>query len=138
MKYKIAVGILAILILFACAAPIVAHHAVTAEFDGHTLIPLTGTLTKVSWINPHIFFYVDVKNKNNKVDSWTIESGPTVALHRQGAKRNMFVEGDVIDVQVNPAKDGTKYLGFLRHVKFKDGTEIAFANTDDPPISNPK
>jgi len=133
MKFKIAAGVLSLLGLFVCAAPALAHHAFTAEYDGTKKITLTGILTKVDWINPHVFLYVDVKDSSGKVTNWAFETGPTVALHRYGAKRSMFVEGQTITIEAYPAKDGTKAPAGLRHIKFQDGTEFNYNNPDAPP-----
>ena len=82
MRYKVYTGILWIVSVFVCTAPALAHHAFSSEYDGTKNVTLTGTLTKVVWVNPHVFLHVDVKDRNGKVTNWAIEMGPTVALHR--------------------------------------------------------
>jgi len=133
MKAKVAAVLMAVLGVALFAIPAQAHHAFTAEFDGSKVITLTGTLTRVDWINPHVWFYLDVKDANGKVTNWSVESNATVAMHRDGALRSMFVLGDTLVFQVNPAKDGTLNRASLRHVKFPNGTEINFKNNNDPP-----
>ena len=115
---------LAVCGLLAASTPALAHHSFTAEFDGSKVITISGTLTKVDWVNPHTYFYVDVKDENGKVTNWAIEANPTGMMHRAGATRNMFVEGQTVTVTVNPAKDGTKALGCLRHITFQNGNQI--------------
>lgn len=122
----------------ACAMPALAHHSFTAEFDGSKTITLTGTLTKVDWVNPHVYLYLDVKDPVGKVTNWSIEMGPTVALHRYGARRNMFVEGQTVTIRAYPAKDGTKNLAGFLHIKFPDGTEFNYKNADSPPPPDEK
>jgi hypothetical protein len=122
-----------ILSLLACSRTALAHHSFTAEFEGAKVVTLTGTLTRVEWINPHTYFYIDVKDSSGNVTTWSIESNPTSMMHRAGATRSMFTEGEVVTVQINPAKDGTKALGSLRHIKFQNGNEMNFKNNNDPP-----
>ena len=130
MKRKVLAAILSSVALFACAAPALAHHAFSSEYDGSRNVTLTGTLTKVEWVNPHVFLHIDVKDKTGKVTNWAVEMGPTVALHRYGAKRSMFVEGTTVTVDGYPAKDGTSGMAGFRHIKFADGTEFNYQNAD--------
>jgi hypothetical protein len=132
MNRSFSAAMLSLCGLLVSAAPALAHHSFTAEFDGTKGITLTGTLTKVDWVNPHVYLYVDVKDSSGKVTNWAVETGPTVALHRYGAKRNMFVEGQTVTILAYPAKDGTKALAGLRHIKFQDGTEFNYQNPDVP------
>src|SRR5450631_3050316 len=133
MKSKIRVSVLSVLSLFVFVVPAMAHHAFTAEFDGLQSITLTGTLSKVEWINPHVYIYVDVKGSDGNVTQWAVECNSTVTLHRQGMTRSMLTEGQNVTVQVNPAKDGTKARAALRHITLQNGTEINFQNRNDVP-----
>jgi hypothetical protein len=133
MRFKAGIGMLSLVGSLACAVPAMAHHSFTAEYYPDKNVTLTGTLTKVEWVNPHVFLYVDVKDKNGKVTSWAVETVSTVALHRYGAKRAMFIEGQTVTIDGYPAKDGTKALVGLRHIKFQDGTEFNYRNPDAPP-----
>jgi len=130
MRHRIAAAILTAFGLLTCAATVSAHHSFSAEFDGTKKIVLEGTLTKVDWVNPHIILHVDVKDSGGKITNWSVETGPTVALHRYGARRAMFVEGQTITIDAYPCKDGTKALAGLRHVKFQDGTEFNYFDPD--------
>src|SRR5262249_36698700 len=134
--YRTAAGILVLTGLCAFVAPIMAHHAFTAEYDNNKKLILKGTLTAVDWINPHVFLHVDVKDASGKVTNLAIETRPPTALHRYGAKRTMFVEGQTIPIECYPARDGTRALAGLRHVIFQNGTEF---NYRDPDVaSDPK
>jgi hypothetical protein len=132
MNRKIKAGFLAVFSLLGSAMPAFAHHSFAAEFDGSKTLTLTGTITKMDWINPHTYLYVDVKDDSGNVANWSIESYPTGTLRRAGVTKSMFVIGQTVTVQINPAKDGTKTLGSLRHVKFQNGDEMNFKNISDP------
>lgn len=125
-----------ILVMLSFSSPVRAHHSFAAEFDGSKTIPLTGTITHMDWINPHTYLYLDVQDANGRTTSWSIESYPTGTLHRAGVKKDMFVVGQSVTVQINPAKDGTKALGSLRHIKFENGTELNFKNISDAPADS--
>ena len=75
------------LVALATGAELLAHHSFAAEFDASKAIRLMGTLTKVEWTNPHIYFYLDVKDDSGAAVRWTCESGSPGALSRRGFKR---------------------------------------------------
>ena len=94
--------------LLSAAAPLVAHHSFSAEFDAAKPFKMTGTVTKVEWMNPHTFFYIDVKDeKTGKVSNWAMEMGSPNALTRAGWTRNSMKIGDVVSVEGSLAKDGS-------------------------------
>src|SRR5665213_295352 len=98
------------------AMPALAHHSFAAEYDAKKPIDLTGTVTKVEWMNPHARFYMDVKDNAGKVTNWEFELGSPNGLMRQGWTRHSLKEGDVINVQGSLAKDGSS-LANARNVK---------------------
>jgi len=106
MKIRLAV-IVAGLGLLLSAAPALAHHAFAAEYDAKKPIKLTGTVTKLEWLNPHTWFYIDVKDDNGKVTNWGFEMGSPNILLRAGWTRNSMNPGDVVTVEGSRAKDGS-------------------------------
>jgi hypothetical protein len=92
-----------------CAAvPLVAHHSFSAEFDASKTFKFTGPVTKVEWMNPHTFFYIDVKDeKTGKVTNWAMEMGSPNGLMRNGWTRNSMKIGDLVTVEGSMAKDGS-------------------------------
>jgi len=99
-------GVSAVLI---AAAPLLAHHSFAAEYDAKKPIELKGTITKVDWMNPHVYFYIDVKDDSGKIANWAFEMGPPRLLERGGWKKSTMKEGDEVIVSGTLAKDGGKH-----------------------------
>jgi hypothetical protein len=94
--------------LLAGASAAVAHHSFAAEFDANKPFKMTGTVTKVEWMNPHTFFYIDVVDeKTKKVTNWGMEMGSPNILMRNGWRRDTMKNGDVVIVEGSLAKDGS-------------------------------
>jgi exonuclease VII large subunit len=91
------------------AAPLLAHHSFAAEYDAKKPIELKGTITKVDWMNPHVYFYIDVKDDSGKIANWAFEMGPPRLLERGGWKKSTMKEGDEVIVSGTLAKDGGKH-----------------------------
>jgi len=92
---------------FAASGRALAHHSFAAEFDEKKPVSLTGTVTKVEWTNPHIWFFMDVKNSDGSVTNWGFEMGGTGQLVRAGWKRDTMKIGDVVTVEARRARDGS-------------------------------
>lgn len=109
--------------VMAAATPVVAHHAFSAEFDAAMPVDLTGTVTKMEWVNPHSWIHIDVKNDDGTVDSWMIEGGAPNALLRRGFNKNSLPPGIVIQVEGYQAKDGAMRANG-RDITFEDGSKL--------------
>ena len=84
-----------------------AHHSFTAEFDASQPVKLSGTVTKVEWANPHIWFFIDVKGEDSTVTNWGFELAGSAQLVRLGWKRNSMKIGDVVTVEASRSRDGS-------------------------------
>ena len=118
------------LLVAAAGAPLRAHHAFAAEFDGSKPVKLTGTVTKMDWINPHAWLHIDVKGPDGKLVAWMIEGGAPNALLRRGWNRRSVPPGTVVTVEGFRAKDGsTRASGGA--VTLPDGTKLFIGASPD-------
>ena len=89
------------------AKPLMAHHAFGAEFDAKRPVKLKGTVTKMVWVNPHAWIYVDVKKADGSVEEWMVEAGTPNTLLRRGLTRQSLPVGTEITVDGYQSKDGS-------------------------------
>src|SRR5215470_12072839 len=84
-----------------------AHHAFSAEFDANKPVKLQGTVTKMDWVNPHAWIYIDVKKPDGTVEKWMVEAGTPNTLLRRGFTKESLATGTEITVDGYQAKDGS-------------------------------
>jgi len=110
------------------SVPALPHHSFAAEYDATKPVTLTGTVTKVEWMNPHARFYVDVKDDKGVVSNWEFELGSPNGLTHEGWTRNSLKKGDVVTVTGSLAKDGAKLVN-ARKITLADGTQVMGASS---------
>src|SRR5580765_2119428 len=108
-----------------CAAQLSAHHSFAAEYDGNQPVTVTGTVAKIDWTNPHMHFYVDVKDQGGTVTQWKFEGYPPNMLVRQGWKRDVTLKpGDAISVFAWRSRVDSNFAA-AREITFADGHKMA-------------
>jgi len=115
----------------AIAAPIFAHHSEAAEYDSTKPVKITGTIKKVEWQNPHIWFYVDVKDDDGKITTWGFSAAPPGVLMRRGITKDVLKIGAVVNVEGSRARDGSNNASG-RNVRFADGTNVFTSASEAP------
>lgn len=113
-------------LLFVAAAS--AHHSVQSQFDIHKTVTVTGTVSKIEWINPHSYLTLNVKDPSGNMQKWAFELGGAGALRRAGmsrADRGGLKPGDEVTATALAARDGSN-SGFLQELKVSDGRVFKF------------
>ena len=112
-----------LLLLAAAGLPVAAHHSFAAEFDANDPISIKGAITKMDWVNPHSWIYVDVKNQDGTTTNWRFEMGPPNALLRMGWRKDSIPPGTQVEITGYRAKTGTAVAN-AKTVKLPDGREL--------------
>ena len=128
MRAKMSVLLIAA-ILVVCV-PVNAHHSFAAVFDVDTSVAVSGTVTKVEWMNPHAWVYIDVGDGSGSSDNWAFELGSPNGLMRRGWTRKSIQVGDAISVAGYHARDGSS-RGNVKSIVLADGTELTGMSSRD-------
>ena len=112
--------------MFAVALPVLAHHASQAEFDKNSPKTVVGVLTRVQWTNPHVRWYLDIKNDKGEVETWMIQgSGPGAYRANGISATGVFPIGKTYTALIAPARDGSNG-GYVMSWTLPDGTKMDF------------
>jgi hypothetical protein len=104
-------------------APVAAHHAFAAEFDSERPVEFSGEVTRVEWVNPHVWIHIDVNTEDGTTEAWAFEAGTPNVLFRRGFTRRSLMPGTDVRVDGYQAKDGTNRANG-RDITFPDGTRL--------------
>ena len=118
------------LLAIAASLPLFAHHSFAAEFDDKKPVKMTGTIVKVEWQNPHIWFYLAVKNADGGATTWGFAGGAPGQLMRRGITKDQLKIGETVVVEGFRAKDGSNNASGGR-VTFPDGRNVLTAGPQD-------
>jgi hypothetical protein len=130
MRTRIAL-LFAALFLSAFALPVLAHHSFSAEYDSSKPVSFKGYVTKLEWMNPHVWFYMDVKDEQgNLIQKWDCEAGNPNALARQGWRKDSLKAGDLISVEGSRAKDGSFTMN-ARSIILANGKRVLAGSSGD-------
>ena len=127
---KMTGAIFAVLVALVTVPPVLAHHSFATEYDRTKPVSVTGVVKKVEWRNPHIWFYVDVKDARGSTVTWGFSGGPPAFLMRQGIRQDVLKIGDVVKVDGFRARDGSNNASGGR-VTFADGRSVFTASAED-------
>jgi hypothetical protein len=120
---KNVVVVVAVVGVLLAAAPIVAHHAFSAEFDIDKPLTIEGKLVKWDMINPHSWFHIEVTEEDGTVVPWQVEGGSPNELIRSGVTQQTVEIGMMLTIEGYRAKDGTeKAVG--RNFVLADGSRL--------------
>ena len=112
MRLRTIASIVAVSLMLMSVRTITAHHSFDAEYDSKKTTTISGYVTKLDWVNPHAFVFIDTKDEGGAVKSFKVEMGPPYALTRGGWKRDTVKVGDKVTVQAAAlAKDGSNAAG---------------------------
>ena len=115
-------GVLPFVLLLAVAAIAGAHHSVPGQFDTAKPMTLKGVISDIDWVNPHIYIHLDVKSDSGVVEKWSLGSAPPAMLRKANlTKAKLMGKGEVVEIVVYPARDGTKFLAWLTKITYPDG-----------------
>jgi hypothetical protein len=99
-----------------------AHHSVAGQFDASKRVTITGTVTKIDWINPHTYLYIDVADEQGQVTTWRLESLPTAMLRKAGLTSDLLKgDGGQVTADAILARDGTANLAWVLKLTYEDG-----------------
>jgi uncharacterized protein DUF6152 len=109
------------------ASAAMAHHSVPGQFDMSKPVTLKGVISKVDWINPHIYVYLDVKDAAGTTATWALSTLPTAMMRRAGLTKETLQgkPGEVVTIDAVPARNGTKHLGWINKITYADGHSIS-------------
>ena len=124
----------ALAIALSVAVPLTAHHSFSAQYDSAQPVKLQGAVTKIEWNNPHVYFYIDVKDaETGKVANWAFEMGAPAVIQRNGWTRNTMKIGDMVIVEGSRAKNGANH-GNARNVTMANtGRRLGAGSSEGDP-----
>jgi len=117
------------LVLVCAISPLAgAHHSVAGQFDVQHTVTLSGTVSKVNWVNPHIYIDFDVKSPKDQAATWRLEGVPVGMARKAGLTLPMLKgHGETVTIVAHPARDGTPHLGYIIKITYPDGKVFQFA-----------
>jgi hypothetical protein len=128
---------LAALATFAAGTVAFAHHSFRSQYDADQPLTLTGYVTKIEWMNPHVYFYIDVMNEDTgEIENWGFEMGPPHMLQNSGWKRNTMQIGDEVEVHGTRARDGSLTANARRVMMTSTGEVLGAASSERQTITS--
>jgi hypothetical protein len=110
--------------------PAIAHHSFAAEFDGKKTVLYEGIVTRIDWINPHTYFFLNVRGSDGRTVNWAFETAGPNMLSHLGWKRDSLKIGDRVKVEAYPAWGGAR-VASARTVVLADGRKVLAGSAAD-------
>ena len=129
---RVVVSVVLITAALMAERSVTAHHSFAAQYDRNKPITLAGAVMRIEWMNPHIYFYMDVKDTGGKTTQWAIEGGAPNTLYRAGWRKDSVKIGEVVTVQGFLARDGTHLVNMASAV-LADGRSVYFGQQEGRP-----
>jgi len=107
------------------------HHSFAAEFDSRKPISITGVITKLDWVNPHAYVYLDAKDGSGATVHWSFQTLPPSMMRARGVSRDLLAVGQTVTISGFGAKDGTKSLGWIKKIQYADGRVLQMTAQED-------
>jgi len=124
----LAIALAASAVAFAISPLAGAHHSVAGQFDIKNTVTLSGTVSQVHWVNPHIYIDFDVKSPKEQAATWRLEGVPVGMARKAGLTFNMLKgNGETVTIVAHPARDGTAHLGYIIKITYPDGKVFQFS-----------
>lgn len=124
-------------IAFAAAPMAGAHHSVAGQFDVHRTVTLSGVVSVVHWVNPHIYIEFDARQPTDKAATWRLEGVPVGMARKAGLSMSILKgNGETVTIVAHPARDGTPHLGYIIKIIYPDGKVFQFAADADGKAAN--
>lgn len=128
MIKPLAAVLVASAVAFAISPLAGAHHSVAGQFDIQRTVTLSGTVSEVHWVNPHLYIEFDVKTPKEQAATWRLEGVPVGMARKAGLTLSMLKgHGETVTIVAHPARDGTPHLGYIIKISYPDGKVFQFA-----------
>ena len=126
-------------LLLCAGTAALAHHSLSGVFDVSKSFEIEGLVSRVDWMNPHVYVYVDAKGANGKAMTYRLESLPVAMMRKAGlSKTSLLGDGKPVKIHAYPARAGTPDLGYMLTIRFADGREIQFSKIPGAESVTPK
>jgi Family of unknown function (DUF6152) len=120
-------SLLGALVVLALPALVHGHHSLSGQFDVGRSFEISGVVSRVDWVNPHTYLYVDVKQTDGTLLTYKLESLPVAMMRKAGvSKQDLQAGGQAVKVKAHPARNGSPTLGYMLYLHLPDGRDIQF------------